>query len=236
MEIQQWLSNPNRTFCEGLAIYKTVKKHTKNDLFFSQVADAKQGTIHFNILQQELSRIARINGQISSEKKEPESPPIKVKPIISIKPVEANKNEKPKFYNDKMYNVNELPADLQKKFKENQELTKEISGTQAKMKAVAEGKENDNERAKLRKSIETLEKKRNKNWELIDTWWNTERGKPAPVKTDSERAIELAKAIDAARKYLQRYFKSESPAQIAECKTRIAFLKENGIVWAQSKK
>jgi|WetSurMetagenome_2_1015567.scaffolds.fasta_scaffold300760_1 hypothetical protein len=239
MELRKWLSDPERNYTDGIEIYKTVKKTPKFDVFFSQIKTCSQGDLHFNLLERELTRIARIDSQIRNTEIQKAPPTIGVKPIVkkldSSQTVSENKTERPKFYNDKMYNFNELPKNLQTLFKENQNITKEITATHANMKAYDSDKKYDADRAECLRSIKRLEKKRNKNWETIDTWWNGERLNPIP-KTDTERAIQLGKDIEAAKKYLARYSDHKGEKQVDECKKRIAFLSENNIKWPPKKK
>lgn len=242
MKKTTWLTDPNRTFADGIALYNTMKKSTKFDMFFNNNPNAKQGDAAFNILEQELKRITRIAGQNVIAAIENAKPSIiAVKPIVKKGAAPAEivapiGKEKPKFFTAKMYDLNILPEKLQVKFLENQDLTKIISAKHEKMKLLAK----DPNKNKIgleeeRISLEKLEDARNKNWEAIDLWWNTERNKPAAPKTDSEKAIELSNEIIAAKKYLDRYSKSTGEVQINKCKERLAFLKKHNIKWQLKK-
>lgn len=237
MNIQQWLSNPKRTYAEGLIIYNTVKRSTKFDKLFSSVDDSKFGQLHFNYLERELKNIDRISGQTKKKVVEKTPPAIGVFPVGEKKVIAKPKLERPQFYNPKRYNVNELSDDMKKLWEENQQLTKTISNLSEKIKVLGKGAENNTARKNLREEMLAQEKKRNDNWKTIDTYWNSdERKNPKPKigvvpMNNNADTDQLFKDIEAAKRYIGRYRNSDKADQIAEVKVREKFLIDNGINW-----
>ena len=234
MNIAQWLSDPKRTFADGVTLYNTVKRSTKFDNFFSAVADSKPGQLHYNYLLREMQKIHRIGRSTEKAVETKKSPIIGVFPVSEKKVIAKPKLERPLFYNPKRYNVNELSDDMKKLWEENQQLTKTISNLSEKIKVLGKGSENNTARKNLREEMLAAEKKRNDNWAVIDDFWNNGRNKPAAPAVDANSSVDtdqLFKDIEAAKQYIGHYRNSDKADQLAEVKVREKFLIDNGINW-----
>jgi len=167
-EIIRFLSTPNQPYEKGLAIYHKVKKDSSKDGFFTQVQSAPKGSLHHNLLISELKAAARILRDVSPPKAAP-------KPTRDIT-AKALPKAKTRFAYNKIVDVKSLPEDLQKRYFENQELTRKLSGMHQELRSAT----TDHRRKELAWEIKGLTKKRQENWKVLDghAKGKSKKGKP----------------------------------------------------------
>ena len=156
-KLSQWLASPDKSYSQGLELYHRVKRNTSKDAFFNQGAGARPGSLHFNLLLQELKNAHRI---LLAAREPEEKPPQPQKPITA-KALTANKR---KFVLNDIVDVKSLPPDMQKLFFRNQDITRELSGLHQELKAAT----SDKKRQELAVSIQELSLERTANWQQLD--------------------------------------------------------------------
>lgn len=164
--VKAWLADPNRTFEDGLKLYNQHKRDSSRDAFFNSQPTFKPGTIQFNILLTELTRIGRILDQLPDPKPEEVIPS---KPIRLGSPMSAaeRKASALKIENfDSKIDYNSLPDDMKAKFDRIRELSKTIGGLKTAMDAATENDERKNFAEQLLSSWD----ERKSLWDELDAW------------------------------------------------------------------
>ena len=164
-EISQWLAAPDKDYQAGLKLLKRLSPDNKKMQFLASHATAPVGSLHFNILLQEVKSAFRIhlaNGTLEKL----QSP---LKPIVA-KPLDATRR---KFVFNDIVDVKSLPAELQKLYFRNQEITRSLAGLHQELKAAG----SNTTRKELAEKISTLNKERITNWKQLDEF--SEGIKPA---------------------------------------------------------
>jgi hypothetical protein len=217
MNTKEWINNPKRTYKDGLAIYHKVKRNKDKDAFLNSVGDAASGSIHFNLLLQEVKNAYRILLANNPEADQPSPKPQPGKPITTAKLVLGKKTKAPevgsqttkaKFVYNEMVDVKSLPADLQRLYFRNQDITREVAGLHQQLKAAT----SDDSRVLLAGQLESLFSERAANWTQIDRFAGVdasdqkqggETEQETDTVTDSLSNKELAKQMLEAQKRLK---------------------------------
>ncbi len=195
----QWLKIPDRKYQEGVLIYKEVFGMDKQYAFFANASDPKPGGLHFNLL---IEKIRVAERRIGNSLSDPGEIVKQKNPEIKLKPIKAEKS--PRFVDNHLVEVTQLPKNLQEKFFRNKQLIKELAGEHGAMKSAAD----DAQRAKHLEICKELEKEKDENWKAIDTWWEENGQKTGqnagqkPVQSIEEPDIE--KRIETVRKAILR--------------------------------
>ncbi len=81
-KLSQWLASPDKSYSQGLELYHRVKRNTSKDAFFNQGVGSRPGSLHFNLLLQELKNAHRILLAVREPEEKPPQPqkPITAKP------------------------------------------------------------------------------------------------------------------------------------------------------------
>lgn len=214
-------------------IYKAYGKDTKKLAFFSQVADAAQASIHFNMILKEVKDIFRIlknNNSFAAVATIPQAPVIKIEQKdIVLPPVKA----RPIIDHNPHVNRADLPERLQKAYDANGRMETENKTWFAEMKVA----KTDAERKRLLNLICDNEEKQSCNWTEIDTWWEHKDDKPEePVKKKEVSVADIASRIEAAKNYIRRYSESKNHKQLEKVEREKQFLLDNGVKWTLKKK
>lgn len=214
-------------------IYKAYGKDTKKLAFFSQVADAAQASIHFNMILKEVKDIFRIlknNNSFAAVATIPQAPVIKIEQKdIVLPPVKA----RPIIDHNPHVNRADLPERLQKAYDENIKMETENKTSFAEMKVA----KTDAERKRLLNTICENEEKQSSNWSEIDTWWEHKDDKPEePMKNKEVSVADIASRIEAAKNYIRRYSESKNHKQLEKVEREKQFLLDNGVKWTLKKK
>ena len=170
MDIKAWLTNQNRSYKDGLAIYQNIKRNNKKDAFFSSINDASPHSLHMNLLLQEIQtalRISLANTTTQTPIKPPPGKPITTRKLTLEKrttPV-THKNDNSKYVYNEIVDVKSLPENLQKLYFRNQEITRKLSGLHQQLKIAT----TDQTRALAAGQIDALFVERKSNWQQIDS-------------------------------------------------------------------
>lgn len=205
-KIKQWLNNPEKSFEDGLALYDQVKSDSKKDAFFHTAPTFPQGTIQFNILAGELTRLSRILDQKQPEIKAvvKEQPPIKVAKIDDrvIKKAQSLRivGDAPQVKYD------ELPDEMKEKYDRIKELTKTLGGLFA---LVNDTQISDNDRKEAANELCNHYDKRKSLWVELDTWADNKNEKKEEPKALT--APEIKKEIKLRRDNINRALKNKEP-------------------------
>lgn len=178
-KINQWLTNPERTYNDGLDLYLKSRSKPDFDKFLTDGKDSKPESVQYNMLYQRLTNIARIMGNGVPVKKE------ETKPVITTekeeKPKAGKSKQFPKIDDNPIINASELPDELRAKWDEIQAITPEIHAYHEQAKNATA----DDDRKELINLAAELEDKKDSLWEAIDTWWKeTKLGEGAAPKTE----------------------------------------------------
>lgn len=208
-------------YAELLSIYNKYKIKKDFDIFFEQNKNADKNSIHFKILHSKVKDILRKLEQSNSFEIDNE----KNIPEISVNKISFKKTiERPIIDSNPHVNRAELPENMQALYDENGRMNNEMKSMHAAMKV-----EPDIEKRKVYVTeLCTLEEKINKNWEVIDKWYQDFKSgiKVTEKKLDP---LETNKKIEAAEKYMDRNFNSTKPKSIAKFNEYKNFLNEIGI-------
>ncbi len=156
--IHEFLASPEKDYNTGLEIYHKVKKDASKDQFFNAGKNSQRGSLHHNLLMEALRNAARIMAA-SPLVKQPSKPP----KTITAKPLKASK---PRFAHNEIVNVKSLPKELQERYFENQQLTRELSGLHQQLRSAR----SDQTRKNLALQIKEYTKKRQENWKVLDAY------------------------------------------------------------------
>jgi hypothetical protein len=148
-------------------------------------------------------------------------------PEILVRPLKFTKDktiERPIIDSNPHVNRDELPEDLQHIYDDNGKMNGEMKSKHALLKVETLA----DKRKILLNELASLEDSINANWSKIDKWYeNFKTGKKAEPQKELD-PIETAKKIEAAKKYIDRYYNSKKPATIAEVNERTKYLKSIG--------
>jgi len=195
-EITQWLAAADKKYPEGLNILKRISPKNTKLSFLASFGSAAIGSLHFNILVQEVKNAFRIhlaNGTLDRV----QSPP---KPIVA-KPLDATRR---KFVFNDIVDVKALPAELQKLYFRNQEITRLLAGLHQELKTAL----SNAARKELAEKISALNQERITNWKQLDSFSegespvNVEEKKEKPGGDTDDQISELKHKIWHAEKEL----------------------------------
>jgi len=195
-KIKQWLNNPEKTFEDGLAIYEKVKPDTKKDAFFRTAPSFNQGTIQFNILAQELTRISRIFDQRKPEVKDvaaqlEQLQPIKLNQVLGKTLRRATSLKITDV--DPEVSYDDLPEEMKVKYDRIKELSKSLGGLKLMLDTATENVE----RQKIADDLCNSYDERRDLWSEIDSWAteNSIGAKTEKKKFEEMTSDELKKEI-----------------------------------------
>lgn len=210
-DLLSWLSDPSRTYADGLALYERYSNRKDLAFFKDAGSDPSPKSLQFRMLVQRLHNTARILKDNPDLMPKPD--PYKVehkaaKPIDNRKtPQKPQKPKKPgnvRIADNPIVELSRLPEGLQQKYLQNKELYKEIAGAHAAMKES----KSDEERRELYSQIQALESQHQSNWKEIDEWWaNNQPAGDAGTGVDNavSEAVQKEKRITLLENYLRRY-------------------------------
>ena len=227
-----------------LNVYNRYKINKSFDIFFSKTCDKNslQHRMLYGIVKDIFRKLLQSNGFDSEKeiiKKEehtetkkqilPEVNKVDIiyeKPKISVREIKLNSKtiERPIIDSNPHVNRAELPECMHALYDENGRMNNEMKSMHAAMKV-----EPDIEKRKVFVTeVCNLEEKINKNWEVIDKWYQDFKSgiKVTEKKLDP---LETNKKIEAAQKYMDRNFNSTKPKSIAKFNEYKNFLNEIGI-------
>jgi hypothetical protein len=167
MNIKSFLSNPNRIFKDGLALYHDVKTSNEYDSFFSSHLNCVPGSLAFNILDKQLSRALRktLSDNSVSSPGNTSKLPIAVKHIsISRTPDNLSKNTNRLIDLPGVSNVDDLPENIKAAYFENKSLFTQLAGLRIQLSAC----ETNEERQPIAESISNIHNLKESNWQLIN--------------------------------------------------------------------
>ncbi len=205
--IQEWLSDNNRSYQAGIALYNQYKTSNKHDKFFSSVSNPEPGGIHFNLLITQLQNISRKLKQNPSLVKGKSLEVKKLDPSIKAPKASQHEAKRPRVVDNPLVDVKELPEDLQEKYFENKNLVKERSRVHAEMSNLPEDKKYNQERKEKAAEVLKLDNAIAGNWKAIDTWWKKKQeGEKAPEKQKDavKEALEKKKRVGLLKNYINR--------------------------------
>lgn len=250
--VKQWINNPQRKYRDGLAIYHKIKRNKEKDAFFNAVSDAPAGSLHFNLLIQEVKNAYRVllsKGEQFEDKPKPPAPgkpittaPLKLDKKLAVLDQKPSSSSAARFVHNSLVEVTSLPEDLQQKFFRNQEITRELSGLHQQLKAS----KTDQDRALVASQIDVLFHERQTNWTQIDQFAGVDASLESTTKESTiedglhgpEGQNELAKQMLESKKRLdtvkinisrvekELQSKELTPAKIRSRKSRLKAWKE----------
>lgn len=217
MTVQQrlatWLATKKHDYKTGVQIFIDLNIDVKKVDFFSSGSDK----IHQNILFRQLenyARIHKIKPRIFIEKPAVHKKRVKLKSQQKPKAVldqTTRKIERPLIDTNPSVKFDELPADLQKLFKENSNRNAEIKTMHAELKLIQDDPDKEERRKFLAQNIIEHQRVIRANWDTIDKWWNsrnpdetTDQDK-SPEEKAAEEALKKEKRIRANLNYIRRY-------------------------------
>lgn len=238
---KQWINNPGRRYRDGLAIYHKIKRNKEKDAFFNGVSDAPAGSLHFNLLIQEVKNAYRIMLSTGQQFEDKPKAPAPGKPIITA-PLKLNKKpavlgEQPsgsdadRFVHNNLVEVTSLPEDLQQKYFRNQQITRELSGLHQQLKAS----KTDQDRALVANQIDVLFHERQTNWTQIDQFAGVDASVETTTKESTiedgfhgpegqnelaKQMLESKKRLDTVKINISRVEKELQSKQLTPAKTR----------------
>jgi hypothetical protein len=172
-EITQWLAAANKDYAFGLKLLKRLSPDNKKMQFLACCSSDALGSLHFNILVQEVKNAFRIhlaNGTLDRV----QSPP---KPIEAM-PLDTTRR---KFVFNDIVDVKSLPEELQKLYFRNQEITRLLAGLHQELKTAS----SNASRKELAEKISTLNQERITNWKQLDSF--SEGESPVDVAEKKEK-------------------------------------------------
>jgi hypothetical protein len=156
---------------------------------------------------------------------------IQTKPLV----IERKNIQRVRIDKNPHISYDALPDNLKVLYNMNGKIESEIKSKHAIMSALPPAAEFDEKRSQLIKEISEQEAKQNENWDIIDAWYTSPskelpKGKVLPTDVPSNNEpVEVSKYITRARKYIDRYGKSNKPLQIENTKLYRTGLKQLGI-------
>ncbi len=188
--LSEFLTHNNQSYQQALSIYHKVKRSKDKDEFFNSVSDAPKGSLHHNMLFQELKNIHRVT---ASQQPVPQKIPVPAKPITA-KTLMADPG---KLVHNPLVEVSSLPKDLQVLYFRNQDITRIMAGLHQSLRAASA----DSQRKEYAETIDLLNTEKQTNWEQLD-----EFSKNPQTKTQPHKALAIKEKIADA----QQRIKSDS--------------------------
>jgi len=183
INISLWLSDPNRTYQEGLQLLQKLKP--KEYPFYASVLNPDPGSYHFRMLVSLLRNEERKLIQARS------IPPSYLKhdpPVIAVTKLDLTDSKKTTskkaetttglvIVSNPVVDFKELPPALQEVYLQNKSFTPQIARKHVELKAA----NTDAQRKSLLEDITSMESQRAANWKTLDNWWSKH-------KMDSDKA------------------------------------------------
>ncbi|HNX93057.1 MAG TPA: hypothetical protein PKI17_05985 [Syntrophomonas sp.] len=178
--------------------------------FFSQVSNAKPGTLHFNMLLERMQKAARVATvkqaivlpDITIEEIKP-AKNVPVRPIAPSKESVRQKTERSVRIADNPYvEISKLPEALQEDYKRIKAIPRELAQAHGEMKAA----KTDAERADKLQVCKDMERERKELWSKIDEWWEKNK-EVQPTGTAIESTVDVSnidKRLETIRKAINR--------------------------------
>lgn len=208
-----------------LSIYNKYKINNKFDEFFAQQKNPPKEHMHFSLLLGKVKDIFRklsqtdgfdVNNEISAqnvlENNEPTRDPIIIK-TLDFKNQKSKSIERVIVDSNPHVNRDELSEEMQKLYDDNGRMNQEMKSKHSLMK-----NEPDTEKRKiLVNELAALEDLINANWSKIDSWYQEfKNGNKDSESSKQLTELEMSNKIQAAKKYMDRYFDSKNPKTIAK--------------------
>ena len=190
MTIKEWISNPARSYKEGLAIYHRIKRNSGKDSFFNSVDNPPTGSLHYNLLFQAIKSAYRL--MLSSDELDKTIVDAETKPITT----QALSLDKRKFVLYDIVDVKSLPPDLQKLFFQNQDITRELSGLHQQLKSSG----SDEQRKELAEKIVQLFDLRKANWQVLDNFSTGDQEDPGKESVADQQVVSAQEILAAERR------------------------------------
>lgn len=197
MDIKSFLSNPNRSFADGLAFYQQVKTSKEYDDFFLKAGNPLPGSLAFNILDKQLARALRKLHYQHPESLSPEGPS---KQPISVKIIAAAKQPVSKVASNSMLidlpgfvNVNDLPDEIKQAYLDNKKHFTYLAGLRQQLAAC----KNNEDRKSIAEQISAVNVLKETNWQRINAFTS---GKESPPVADPSAPDPVQEALVADRR------------------------------------
>ncbi|MGM0530942.1 MAG: hypothetical protein ACQER7_06280 [Bacteroidota bacterium] len=221
-QLKRWLNNPDRSYAEGVEMYKRHKGADQFFKFFSQKKEATPKDPEYKMLVQRLTRLERVLRQQKKKQKPEEKAkaqgqkPIKtdkisnvrtpghvkgmrnntkyVSKLLSLNWKDFEQRDKEVFFNNKAY------FEYKKKlFIENSDIEKKLKSLHASLK----NQEDKNQRKVIVSELKSLEDAKGINWEKIDDW-ESEMPEEEKEKDPTRLGAELQKKKDNLKASIRR--------------------------------
>lgn len=175
-KIKEWLSS-DRDYQKGVDLFKELNVDATKVPFFE---NEKPGAIHKNMLAHLLEQHVYVLIETGKAVKKDEKP---VKPVINL-PGKTNTKDTVKkaegivrvlVDDNPIVRLEELPEELQVKYKENKTKYGEIKAYHAEIAALPDDSVNDSKRKELLGLMIEADDLRKANWAAIDAWWKTNK-------------------------------------------------------------
>lgn len=235
-QLAHWLATKKRDYKTGVQIFADLNIDVSRVEFFN----SGDGKIQQNILARMLenyARVHKIRPRIYEKKPPVHVPRKKLKsqqmPKAS-KEYAAQKVERPLIDTNPSVKYDDLPENLQERFKENSRLNAEMKTLHTELKSIQDDPDKEERRKELANGIVDRQKKTRENWDVIDKWWkerNNVEKKPEkkPEELAAEEALKKDKRIKANLNYIRRYKKTTKERQKKEMESRMKELDEWGV-------
>ena len=187
-----WLGSKHKDYREGLSVFKDLGINPDKIAFFSV---SKHGTIHMNMLTNELVRYARVNQirpanqkrlqEIEQKKKETlKEITARKKPLTSARPGLSNLEGKVRIeiLNNPKISYEQLPEELKIVYDEFKSLYQNYETKRGELMEIPESPDKSGERKILAIEVVHLKQNIRKNWDRIDSWWNSREMKETGEK------------------------------------------------------
>jgi len=174
MNIQSFLSDPNRQYKTGIELYNLVKTSKEYDNFFANAGSPNVGDLAFNILDKQLARALR-----KQNDKQMDLPITAIETQDVGKPIAVNKIQHQQYKSTPntgatnqlidipgLVDVNTLPEEIKAAYLENKKLMVEISGARQRMAACTQA----SERQPIAREIAALHQRKEANWQMINKY------------------------------------------------------------------
>jgi len=192
--LQTWLNTENKNFEEGVKLYELYKITKKHDQFFKAAISAGPTSLHFKILITQLQKaVYRLKTNQQEENKSAQQ--TKVSQPVAPEFTQISGKKSVRIDDNPYIRVEDLPEDLQLKYKENKTLYKDMAGIHAEMKQA----KTNQERKELAEKLKQVEEKQTANWKKIDTWYKNNKNSDLITPSSSE-----IKQVLAWQKKLER--------------------------------
>jgi len=215
----------SRNYADMLAIHTQFRTDKKFDDFFNQNLESPSA-MQLNMLHNKVSNIVRILDQqhyFSKSITETKLPEIGVKPTP-----QKTKSDKTKIVKSETVDYDALSPEMKHLYDANTILNAEMKSIHALMCAAT----TDVDRSVYVNRLSDLETEKHNNWVVIDAWIEKHDSTPAGTNPDAIApisALDLAKKIASAQKYVQRVEgKETNEAQRLKVAENRKFLAEMG--------